>query len=104
MIRHHSIAKGLSALLTAALLFGTAWAATTPAPRRAATLTPSRMQKRWLFGWRPMHDPTEVDRMIARFPRAQADGYNGVAFSYNIAPEKAPALKQAAKQYGLDLI
>ena len=47
------------------------------------------MQKRWLFVWRDMSDPKEVDRMIARFPRAQAAGYNGVAFSYNIPAEKA---------------
>jgi len=63
-----------------------------------------RMQKRWLFVWRDMSDPNEVDRMIARFPQAQAAGYNGVVFSYNIAKEKAPELVTAAKQYGLDLV
>lgn len=63
-----------------------------------------RMQKRWLFVWRDMSDPNEVDRMIARFPQARADGYNGVVFSYNIAKEKAPALVQAAKDNGLDLV
>ncbi len=42
--------------------------------------------------------------MIARFPRAKADGYNGVAFSYNIAASKAAQLRQAARKYGLDLI
>jgi hypothetical protein len=71
--------------------------------QRAAAARPE-MQKRWLFVWRQMSDPKEVDRMIARFPRAQADGYNGVAFSHDIAPEKAPELRQAAKKYGLDLI
>lgn len=62
------------------------------------------MQKRWLFIWRNMSDPAEVDRMIARFPRAQADGYNGVAFSYNVPAAKAAELRRAAKQYGLDLV
>jgi hypothetical protein len=62
------------------------------------------LQKRWLFIWRDMSDPKEVDRMIARFPRAKADGYNGVAFSYNIPASKAPELRQAAKQNGLDLV
>lgn len=62
------------------------------------------MQKRWLFVWRDMSNPAEVDRMMARFPQAQAAGYNGVAFSYNIPPAKAPALKEAAKKYGLALI
>jgi hypothetical protein len=62
------------------------------------------MQKRWLFVWRDMSDPKEVDRMIARFPRVQADGYNGVAFSANVPPEKAPELKAAAKKYGLDIV
>jgi len=42
--------------------------------------------------------------MIARFPRAKMDGYNGVAFSYNVPEAKAPELRRAAKQNGLDLI
>jgi hypothetical protein len=62
------------------------------------------MQKRWLFVWRDMSDPKEVDRMIARFPRAKAAGYNGVAFSYKIPAGKAAELRQAAKKHGLDLI
>lgn len=71
---------------------------------RQAAAAPSRTQKRWLFIWRDMNDPKEVDRMIARFPRAQADGFNGVAFSCNVPAAKAPELRQAAKKYGLDLI
>ena len=42
--------------------------------------------------------------MIARFPQAAADGYNGVAFSYNIPAAKAAALQSAAKENHLDLI
>ena len=42
--------------------------------------------------------------MIARFPPARASGYNGVAFSHNVAPAKAAALQQAAKDNGLDLV
>ena len=42
--------------------------------------------------------------MIARFPEAKASGYNGAAFSYNIAEPKAAALKEAARRNGLDLI
>jgi len=64
----------------------------------------AEMQKRWLFVWRDMNDPKEVDRMIARFPRAKMDGYNGVAFPYNVPEAKAPELRRAAKQNGLDLI
>jgi hypothetical protein len=63
-----------------------------------------RMQKRWLFVWRDMSDPKEVDRMIARFPRAEAAGYNGVAFSYNIPPSKAAELREAAKRHHLDIV
>jgi hypothetical protein len=77
------------------------------APKRTAHPTTAArpgLQKRWLFIWRDLTDPKEVERMIARFPRAQADGYNGVAFSYNVAKEKAARLRQAAKQYHLDLI
>jgi hypothetical protein len=66
--------------------------------------TSASMQKRWLFVWRDMSDPREVDRMIARFPQAQAAGYNGVVFSYNIAREKAAELRHAAERYQLDLI
>ena len=64
----------------------------------------SRTQKRWLFVWRDLTKPEEVDRMIARFPRAAAAGYNGVVFSYNVAPAKAARLAEAAKQNRLDLV
>jgi hypothetical protein len=63
-----------------------------------------RMQKRWLFVCREMNNPKEVDRMIARFPRAKASGYNGVVFSHNVPKEKAAELKEAAKKNGLDII
>ena len=66
--------------------------------------TANRMQKRWFFVWREMSDPKEVDRMIARFPRAHAEGYNGVAFSANVAPARAADLRQAAAKYGISLI
>ncbi|MEI6500851.1 MAG: hypothetical protein WCP21_07470 [Armatimonadota bacterium] len=61
-------------------------------------------QKHWLFVWQDMSNPVQVDRMIARFPAAQAAGYNGVAFSYNVPADKAPALREAAAKYGLDLV
>ena len=44
-----------------------------------------------------MSDPKQVDRTIAQFPRAQADGYNAVVFGSNVAPAKAAEFKQAAK-------
>ena len=69
----------------------------------AASVRPG-MAKRWLFVWRDMSDAKEVDRMIARFPRARADGYNAVAFSANVAPEKAAELKEAARENGLELV
>ncbi len=96
-----------------ALLCGGAWAAPKPAVKKAApkpaiqaaALPPSPvMQKRWLFIWRNMSDPKDVDRTIAQFPRAQADGYNAVVFSSNVAPAKAAELKQAARKYGLGLV
>src|SRR5204862_6591660 len=64
----------------------------------------ARFQKRWLFIWRDLTKPEEVERMIARFPAAAAAGYNGVVFSYNIAPSKAGKLRETAKQHGLVLI
>ena len=42
--------------------------------------------------------------MIARFPQAHADGYNGVVFPYNVAPEKAAELKSAAQKNSLALV
>jgi hypothetical protein len=64
----------------------------------------ARLEKRWLFVWRDMTDPNEVDRMIARLPQAAADGYNGVAFAYNVARSKTAALRTAAAASKLDLI
>ena len=82
-------------------LGGPSWQGTA----RAAGEGPAAgMQKRWLFVWRDLSNPREVERMVARFPRAKSDGYNGVEFSYNVAAEKAAALKQAAQQNGLDLV
>jgi hypothetical protein len=62
-----------------------------------------RLKNRWLFVWRNMSDPKEVERMIARFPQAAALGYNGVVFSHNIAESKAAELKEAARKNGLNL-
>jgi hypothetical protein len=86
------------------LLLSLAWLTPSPATSATEITLASRIQKRWLFAWREMSNPEEVERMIARFPRAAAAGYNGVAFSYNIAPDKAPRLRQAAEQNGLDLV
>src|SRR6516165_2581866 len=94
---------GLLASLVVGVLFVYTWSALKPT-RRPAPATTVTLQKRWLFVWRDMSDPKEVDRMIARFPRAQADGYNGVAFAANIPSGKAAELKAAAKRHGLDLI
>ncbi len=93
----------LIAAFTLTICFAVILACARPNPRSAA-LPRAAMRKRWLFIWRNMSDRKEVDRMIARFPRAHADGYNGVVFSHDIAPEKAPELRQAARKYGLDLI
>src|SRR5438552_807267 len=103
-----SVLVGLLALLVGALLLGAGYplggAAPEPTTRPAAGRSHSGLRKRWLFVWRDMSDPKEVDRMIARFPRARVDGYNGVAFSYNIPASKAVELRQAARQNGLDII
>lgn len=87
----------LSALLAATLLLGPSAKAATPA-------NASPLQKRWLFVWRNMDDPKEIDRMISYFPRAAAAGYNGVVFSCNIPAARAAELTSAAKQNHLDLI
>jgi Carbohydrate binding domain len=94
----------LLALLVGGLLFIYARPGLRPTPRSTSARPRYALQKRWLFVWRDMSDPKEVDRMIARFPRAQADRYNGVAFSANVPSAKAAELKQAAKDHDLDLI
>lgn len=75
-----------------------------PVGETGGVKSPPLMQKRWLFVWRDMSDAKEVDRMIERFPRAKAAGYNGVVFSHNIPESKAAELKQAAQRNGLDLV
>ena len=75
-----------------------------PVAAGAAAPSSQTMQKRWLFVWRSMNDPKEIDRMVERFPRAKASGYNGVVFPSNIPEAKAAELKQAAQRNGLDLV
>ena len=72
--------------------------------RAADQPPPSRLPERWLFVWDDLTKPEALSRMIARFPRAAAAGYNGVAFSYNIAASQAAALREAARQNHLQLI
>ncbi len=80
------------------------WSAMTSSSDQTAAAERGRMQKRWLFEWRDMSNPKEVDRMIARFPVAKASGYNGVVFSGSVARERATELKETAKANGLDLV
>ena len=95
-----SLCPPIRALLVAALMGGLS-----PSPAEAADGAPARtLQKRWLFVWRDLTKPQEMDRVLARFPAAKAEGYNGVVLTWNVAPERAPALKEAARQNGLDLI
>ena len=70
----------------------------------ADSVTNPRLKKRWLFIRGNMRDPKQVDTMIARFAPAAAAGYNGIVLPYDVAPDKAGELTQAAKKQGLDLI
>lgn len=67
------------------------------------TPTPA-LQHRWLFVWRDVGDGQEVDRLIARLPRAQAAGSNGVVVSPAMAPAKAAEFRAAARRHGLDIV
>ena len=103
------VTKRTLAVFVGALLCGSAWAVPAPVAKKASPKTAGvaqspTMQKRWLFFWRDMSDPKQVDRTIAEFPRAQADGYNAVVFSSNVAPAKAAEFKAAADKYGLGLV
>ncbi len=104
MVNSHPVLKALLAALACALLCGGAWGAPEAADASDITRLKDGMTKRWLFVWQDMSDPQQLDRVIARFPRAQAAGYNGVVFSYNVAPQKAAEFKAAAEKYGLDLV
>src|SRR5579859_5729303 len=64
----------------------------------------ARNKCRWLFFTTDLTNPKSVDAMIARFPAAQAAGYNAIVCSANVAQEKATDLRMAAKKYGLDII
>ena len=75
-----------------------------PALAQAQDATAPSLQKRWLFIWREMNDAKEVDRVIARLPRAKAAGYNGIALSPNMLPAKAAEFREAARVNGLDIV
>ena len=85
-------------------LFTFSWLPRVPAADATENFPASRVQKRWLFVWRDLTQPDEVDRVVARFPRAAAAGYNGVVFPHNVNPAKVSKLVDAAKQNGLDLV
>lgn len=95
--------SGALALALIALVFA-AGIRSRPTSGQPATQPDDAMQKRWLFVWRDLGDPAEVDRMIARFPGARAAGYNGVVFSHRIAEGKAEELRRAAGEHDLDII
>ena len=94
--------------ILAVVIFGLLVAAALGAPAPAGDWPVAKlkagMQKRWLFVWQDMSDPKQVDRVIARFPQAQADGYNGIVCSFEIAPAKTAEFRQAAAKYGLDIV
>lgn len=105
MVLHRVLRHGLATWAAGALLLAAAaWAEPAPAGSVPIIGPATALQKRWLFVWRDMSDPQEVDRMIARFPAARAAGYNGVAFSYNIPAAKKADLTRAAQANQLDLI
>lgn len=62
------------------------------------------LRYRWLFVWRDMTNPREVERVIERLPRAKAAGYNAVVLSYNVAPSKAAELRAAARANGMEIV
>jgi len=97
------VSKLFLAACAAVTLF---WPTEVVPPRAAqAVVRPSasRTQHRWLFFTSDLADPKQVDQMIARFPAAQAAGYNGVVCSADVAKEKVAEFKAAAKRYGLDI-
>jgi hypothetical protein len=102
MIRRRVFLGGLLSLSLGALSGGRA--APTSGKNNAVVPATPEMQKRWLFVWRDMSDPQQVDRTIALFPRAQVAGYNAVVFGAGVALEKAVAFRQAARQHGLGLV
>lgn len=104
MIRDRIPAWVVSLMVFTALIPCGGGAETRPVGSTADSRAAVTMRNRWLFIWRDMKDPKEVDRMIERFPRAKAAGYKGVVFSCDLAESKAAVLRQAAQRNGLDLI
>jgi hypothetical protein len=64
----------------------------------------AQLKYRWLFIFRDLTKPEEVDRTIALLPGAAADGYTGLVLSWHIASQKVEQLKAEAAKYKLDLI
>lgn len=94
----HGARIWMAALTVVALAQAAPLASETRAAQRSA------MQRRWLFVWRDMTNPKEVDRVIARMPEAEQCGYNGVVLPGIVAGERAAALREAAKKHHLDLV
>jgi hypothetical protein len=65
---------GLLALVVGGLLFAYAGTRFRATSQSGLPRLPSALQKRWLFVWRDMSDPKEVDRMIARSPALRRMG------------------------------
>src|ERR1700722_14909848 len=98
------VSKLLLAACAAAALVWPIAGAKPKATGGAAKQSVSRSKYRWLFFTSDVTDPKQVDQMIARFPAAQAAGYNGVVCGFDVAKEKAAEFRAAARRYGLDII
>jgi len=96
-----NVRHAAAVVAAAALLAGACEPARTAAGVAAAR---SRLEHRWLFVWSDLSAPSEVDRVIARLPRAHADGFNGLVVPSHVDAGRAPALRDAAAANGLDLV
>ena len=62
------------------------------------------LKYRWLFVWRSLEDPEQVEAFLADMPRAAKAGYNGLVLKWNVPKERRSEVKAAAAKYHLDLI
>jgi len=99
MIDRRVFLKQLAGVSVGALIGESIW----PLAADAAETT-TGMQKRWLFIFKDLTDPKQVNNTIALLPRAKTDGYNAIVINSNVMQAKAADLRKAAKDNGLGLV
>ncbi len=63
-----------------------------------------KLEYRWLFEERELHQSKQVDLLLADMPRAAQAGYNGLVLTWDVPRDRREEVKAAAAKYHLELI